>query len=100
AMSSRNAYLSPEERKNAVALPNAMREAIAAMSSGTSPGTALTALEEALLSSGFASVDYAEVRDADTLDLLSSLAATPARLLVAARIGKARLIDNMAISPA
>jgi pantoate--beta-alanine ligase len=44
-------------------------------------------------------VDYAELRDADSLTLLDSLASRPARLLVAARIGKTRLIDNLPVLP-
>ena len=52
---------------------------------------------EALLDSGFSEVDYAELRDAETLEPLSRIGTRPARLLVAARIGPARLIDNMAI---
>jgi pantoate--beta-alanine ligase len=49
-----------------------------------------------LLTAGFASIDYAELCDAESLAPLASRGSGPARLLVAARIGKARLIDNMA----
>lgn len=99
AMSSRNAYLSAEERAAAACLPRAMRQAIAEVEAGGAIGTALDGLRAALLAGGFASVDYAEIRDADTLVPLSILGDRPARLLVAARIGKARLIDNMGIAP-
>lgn len=97
AMSSRNAYLTAVERAQAAALPRAMQEAIAAVRSGTSPVAAIAALEQALIAGGFVSVDYAEFADADSLAVLSQLGDKPARLLVAARIGKARLIDNIAV---
>ena len=63
------------------------------------PAPTLAALQQALLAAGFASVDYAELREADSLTPLAALGQTPARLLVAARLGKARLIDNMAVRP-
>ncbi len=97
AMSSRNAYLTAMERTQAAALPHAMKEAIAAVRSGMPPDAATKTLGQTLLDSGFASVDYAEFADADSLAVLSQLGEKPARLLVAARIGKARLIDNMAV---
>jgi len=97
AMSSRNAYLTAEQRTQAAALPQAMREAIAALAAGTETGAALAELQRKLLAGGFASVDYAELRDPDTLEPVAKLESVGARLLVAARIGKARLIDNMAV---
>jgi pantoate--beta-alanine ligase len=97
AMSSRNAYLSADERANAASLPRAMRDAIAGIESGEAITPALERLKAALTASGFASVDYAELRDAETLAPLDALGARPGRLLVAARIGKARLIDNMPV---
>ena len=97
AMSSRNAYLTSEQRAQAAALPRAMRTAIAAMEGGAPVAQALDALEAALVSGGFAGVDYAELCDAASLAPLGALSGRPARLLVAARIGKARLIDNMAV---
>lgn len=97
AMSSRNAYLSPEDRARAVALPNAMQAAIAAVRGGQSVAEALIALKEQLSSGGFTQVDYAEICDAASLVPLAALGAEPARLLVAARIGGTRLIDNMAV---
>ena len=96
AMSSRNAYLSPEQRSNAAALPKAMKDAIAVLAGGGDAQRALGNLRETLTVSGFDSVDYAEVRDADNLKPLSSDNGN-ARLFVAARIGGTRLIDNMAI---
>lgn len=97
AMSSRNAYLTAQERAQAAELPRAMREAIAGVRSGTDLAAAAQALRQALLAGGFASVDYAEFADASSLQSLTALGTAPARLLVAARIGKARLIDNMAV---
>lgn len=97
AMSSRNQYLSPQERAQAVFLSHAMRKAIAAMTGGTPVGDALEALRHEVLTAGFAAVDYAEVRDAMMLEELPALGTAPARLLVAARIGNARLIDNMPV---
>ncbi|TCM18722.1 pantothenate synthetase [Novosphingobium sp. PhB165] len=99
ARSSRNAYLAAEERAQAVTLPTAMKVAIAAIESGEPVGQTIAALEAALIAGGFASVDYAELRDAENLDLLGARSERPMRLLVAARIGKARLIDNMAVAP-
>jgi len=96
AMSSRNAYLTAEERAAAAALPAAMRAAIAQIAGGSAIGLSLAGLEQALLAAGFVSVDYAALCDADSLAPLSERGTGPARLLVAARIGRARLIDNMA----
>jgi pantoate--beta-alanine ligase len=99
ALSSRNAYLSAEERQQAVALPRAMQAGVTAIRDGADVAASLAALREAVIEGGFSSVDYAELRDADSLTLLDSLASRPARLLVAARIGKTRLIDNLPVLP-
>lgn len=98
AMSSRNRYLSPEDRAAAAALPRAMREAIARIEAGEDVPTTLAALEAKLLGAGFAAVDYAELADAGSLKRWDRLGTNPGRLLVAARIGGTRLIDNMAVS--
>ena len=95
ALSSRNAYLSAENRARAAALPRLMRAAIAEIANGTAIDTALAVFKAALLAAGFESIDYAEVRDATSLELLAAPAVAPARLFVAARIGGTRLIDNM-----
>ncbi len=100
AMSSRNRYLSPEHRAAATALPNGMKLAIAEIEAGQAPDAALDTLKRVLMESGFDSVDYAALADASSLELLDSTPHAPARLLVAARIGKTRLIDNMAVQPA
>ena len=51
-----------------------------------------------MLAAGFVAVDYVQLCDAETLEPLAARGPRPARLLVAARIGKARLIDNMAVA--
>lgn len=97
ALSSRNAYLSAEDRARAAALPAAMRKALSAIRAGSAVTDSLAALKDDLLQAGFASVDYAELRDALTLTPREQAEGPPARLLVAARIGGTRLIDNMAL---
>jgi pantoate--beta-alanine ligase len=97
ALSSRNAYLLPGQRQQAVTLPRAMRSAIADMMQGLDQTRALDRLKGELLANGFDSIDYAEVRDGITLALLPDLTTGTARLFVAARIGGVRLIDNMAL---
>lgn len=94
ALSSRNQYLTPVERSQAAALPRAIETAIASLRAGGDADAALETLRTTLLRGGFARVDYAELRDAETLDLLDALGSRPARVLVAAHLGKARLIDN------
>ena len=96
ALSSRNAYLTPQERAQAPTLARAMQAAIAAIHGGAPVAGTLAELEQALLAGGFSTVDYAELRDADTLAPLAERGTGPARLLVAARLGRTRLIDNMA----
>ena len=95
AMASRNAYLTAQERAQAPTLPRAIEAAVAAIAAGEPVAGALAALTDKLLAGGFSSVDYAELCDADTLVPLVARPDAPARLLVAARIGRARLIDNM-----
>lgn len=99
AMSSRNRYLSLEHRAAAATLPLQMREAVARIADGQEVRRVLTAMEYALLGAGFDSVDYAELADARSLQPIGERADRPARLLVAARIGGTRLIDNMAVDP-
>ncbi|MEO1220344.1 MAG: pantoate--beta-alanine ligase [Pseudomonadota bacterium] len=98
AMSSRNRYLSPEHRRAAKTLPSAMKEAIRTIEAGGEVEGALASLKQGLNDAGFASVDYAVLADAASLASLNRLPEKPARLLVAARIGDTRLIDNMAVS--
>lgn len=97
ALSSRNAYLSPAERLAALTLPRALDAAALAIAGGAPVAPALAAAVQSILAGGFASVDYVELRDAASLLPVDSLDA-PARLLAAARIGRTRLIDNIAVN--
>jgi len=98
ALSSRNVYLSEEERVQARSLPRALGAAAATIEGGGDVAEALAKAEASLLEGGFQSVDYVALCDAATLQPVTALTA-PARLLAAARIGKARLIDNVAVTP-
>ncbi|QDH33597.1 pantoate--beta-alanine ligase [Porphyrobacter sp. YT40] len=100
AMSSRNRYLTSEQRTAAAALPRAMKTAIAAIKAGAPGAEALAQLQAEIIAAGFSSVDYAVLADATTLAPLAAPGKAPARLLVAARIGSTRLIDNMPVAPA
>lgn len=96
AMSSRNAYLSPDERRIAARLNHIMHDAIKAVRAGD-PITAVEAeAARHVIAAGFTSVDYLAVRDAETLAPIADLS-RPARILAAAWLGKTRLIDNMAV---
>ena len=97
ALSSRNAYLSPEQRIAAAALPREMKAAIAAIEAGEDVTLTLEKLEVDLIDAGFASIDYAALADAASLAALHETQHAPMRLLVAARIGGTRLIDNMPV---
>jgi pantoate--beta-alanine ligase len=99
ALSSRNAYLSEEDRRAARALPRALGEACGAIQRGTAPAEAVAAARDKLAKAGFDPIDYVELRDAETLAPLETLD-RPARLLAAARIGRTRLIDNLPVEPA
>ncbi len=96
ALSSRNAYLTPEERSAAVAFPRALGAAARAIAGGGAVGDALAAAEASILKGGFASVDYVACVDAESLEPVTDLA-RHARIIAAARIGKTRLIDNLAV---
>lgn len=97
AMSSRNRYLSDENRAAAATLPTAMKTAIAAIEDGAQVTQSLADLQASLVQAGFSSVDYAVLADATSLAPIEALTGKAARLLVAARIGGTRLIDNMAV---
>lgn len=95
ALSSRNAYLSDEERKIAPALQRALH-AIAVMAAKGGPiNRAIETAKEDLLKLGFAKIDYIEVRDAETLAPFDPASGRPGRVLAAAWLGKTRLIDNV-----
>ena len=96
AMSSRNAYLKPDERKIAGKLNVILKDIAARMCSGETIPSAEAAANAALLEAGFNSVDYVAIREAETLNIAESLSG-PARILAAAKIGATRLIDNFAV---
>ena len=98
AMSSRNAYLGPDERAVAPTLHRVMRKCLAELQAGAAAETCLKAGIEAVVAAGFAAVDYLELVGAEDLAPLVRLD-RPARLVVAARLGKTRLIDNIAALP-
>ena len=100
AMSSRNRYLTPDQRKAAAALPRAMRRAVDRIEAEGDVGDLLAQVRGELLEAGFGSVDYVQLTDAASLVPLAQLSEQPARLLVAARIGATRLIDNMPVGRA
>jgi pantoate--beta-alanine ligase len=97
AMSSRNAYLSGEERRRAAALNRALRAAEAVAASGeTRPEVALAAARAELERAGV-EPEYLEARNAEGLAPANSLNGRPVLVAVAARVGRARLIDNLVI---
>nr|WP_236659873.1 pantoate--beta-alanine ligase [Sphingopyxis lutea] len=93
ALSSRNAYLTAEERKLAAVFPKTLAATADAIAGGASVREALTEAEAAIVAGGFDRVDYVALADAGSLERLFEWR-PPARLLAAARIGKTRLIDN------
>ncbi|WP_420964401.1 pantoate--beta-alanine ligase [Bradyrhizobium sp. B120] len=96
AMSSRNVYLSAEERRAAPELNRVMKEAAGRLRAGEDAATTMAAGAAAITKAGFV-LDYLEVRHAASLAPIGSLRDGPMRMLVAARIGGTRLIDNIAV---
>jgi len=96
AMSSRNAYLNPEQRKIAGKLNRILSGAAQNVRAGKSIATAEAHARAELLSAGFDSIDYVAIRDGATLEKIVSVD-RPARILAAVKIGRTRLIDNMAV---
>ncbi|KJC36119.1 pantoate--beta-alanine ligase [Bradyrhizobium sp. LTSP885] len=96
AMSSRNVYLSVEHRRVAPELHRVMKETAGRLRAGADTATAVAAGAADITKAGFA-LDYLEVRHAATLAPIASLKDGPMRMLVAARIGSTRLIDNIAV---
>jgi pantoate--beta-alanine ligase len=99
AMSSRNAYLSAEERTRALAISRALRAADEAAAHGERSAAALTGIVERELRDAGIEPEYVEARDAEDLSPLADLNGRPVLVAVAARIGRARLIDNVVIDP-
>lgn len=95
ALSSRNAYLSAEDRAQAIALYNALRHVRAAIVDGGDVAVAITEATDSLTNAGFNKVDYIAVRHADTLG--DPVDGEPQRILGAAWLGKTRLIDNIGV---
>jgi pantoate--beta-alanine ligase len=96
AMSSRNVYLTPDQRGVAPVLHRAMKESAARLRAGDDIGAAMAGGAELIASAGFV-LDYFEVRHAGTLAPIRSVQEGPMRILVAAKIGNTRLIDNIAV---
>jgi pantoate--beta-alanine ligase len=96
ALSSRNRYLTVSERAVAPTLHRVLTACANGIADGGSIANILKAGRATITNAGFA-LDYLEARHAETLASLASLKAGPIRLLVAARIGKTRLIDNVAV---
>jgi pantoate--beta-alanine ligase len=96
AMSSRNVYLSPEQRLTAPTLYRAMKETARRLRGGDDLEAAMAGGTESITSAGFL-LDYFEARHAQTLAPIKSIKEGPIRLLVAAKIGNTRLIDNVGV---
>jgi pantoate--beta-alanine ligase len=101
ALSSRNTYLNPEERRAATVLHRALDEARREMNAGTRDALQLqTTIRKALSNEPLARVDYVEIVDAESFESVARIGARPIYVLLAAFIGKTRLIDNLLIEPA
>lgn len=98
ALASRNAYLDAAERKVAPALHRALAQVASDIRGGADPHAAAAAGAASLIEAGFARVDYLEACDAETLEPLARLD-RPGRVLGAAWLGRARLIDNLPLDP-
>jgi pantoate--beta-alanine ligase len=96
AMSSRNAYLTPAERAIAPWLNRALVAVADRIRKGGIPEAECAWAEAEIIARGFRSVDYVSLRDPDTLEPMAVLD-RPGRLLVAAHLGRARLIDNISV---
>lgn len=96
AMSSRNVYLSTQERALAPTLHRVLVDCSRKLASGAPIAPVMAAGREVITRAGF-QLDYLEARHAETLDPIGSLQDGPVRLLVAARLGRTRLIDNLGV---
>lgn len=95
ALSSRNAYLTPEQLDIARHLNRILARAVDALHAGQPVSAVEPKATRALLDAGFASVDYVAVRDAESLE--AWMQGKSGRILAAARVGQTRLIDNLAL---
>ncbi len=96
AMSSRNAYLSEQEREIAPLLHKTLEELAANIRNGKNIARSCTAARKKLIAAGF-KPDYVEARSAERLMPVKDVAQTQIRLLAAAWLGKTRLIDNIPV---
>ena len=98
AMSSRNRYLSTEQRKQALSLSKSMREAARSIAEGTRDAADLVrGMKRRILEVGPARIDYIAIVDPETLQPVEKVCG-PARICMAVRIGNCRLIDNLAVN--
>ena len=98
AQSSRNVYLNAAEREVAGRLNGILLDAIDRLRNGGTVADTEQGAAAALMQAGFDSVDYVAIRDGETLQAISRVE-RQARILAAAKIGRTRLIDNMAVPP-
>ena len=98
AMSSRNAYLSPDDRARALSLSRALREAEQAFASGERDASVIREAARRTLDAAGVGVDYVSVADESTLEEIEMID-RPALLLLAASVGATRLIDNTLLVP-
>jgi len=96
AMSSRNVYLSPDERLKAPVLYRTLKESARRLRAGDDVAATIAGGAQMIAAAGFV-LDYFEVRHAETLDPIGAPRDGPVRILVAARLGNTRLIDNIAV---
>ena len=96
AMSSRNVYLTPEQRGVATTLYSAMKQGAARLRAGDGIAAVMARGAEMITAAGFV-LDYFEVRHAETLAPMTAAKDGPVRILVAAKLGTTRLIDNIAV---
>ncbi|MBV9630734.1 MAG: pantoate--beta-alanine ligase [Xanthobacteraceae bacterium] len=96
ALSSRNAYLGEAERAVAPVLYGTLKQCAQSVAAGSSVAKALAHGRKAITAAGFV-LDYLEARNAETLAPLNKHGDEPIRLLVAARLGRTRLIDNVGV---
>ena len=97
ALSSRNAYLSPEDRRAALSLSAALRAAAQEWTGDAAKATAT--LRRTISDASGVRLDYAEVIDPETLEPLEGVVLGPAQAVVAAYVGDTRLIDNIRLEP-
>jgi pantoate--beta-alanine ligase len=100
ALSSRNVYLSPQERRSAPTLARVLRRIAGTLAADPTAVAHETARGRAELEQAGFAVEYLEIRGAETLDAVTSTLTGPARVFAAVHLGHTRLIDNVPITPA